>query len=218
MSIQRIESGRVQIGVDASGRCALALFIYMLIRTGCAFAEETAVAIPGAGREPQDRKPAPGAGHDAIAVDRWSAPEASFAEIAPKFQLPNDYSPHEYRALGTGLARRESVARDLDARPALRTSSAWDRLADYKTRGGIRLLTLWDTKFASLSLQTGHGGMAALQWTSRGFGGGGNGGGGTRGLLDRLLSTSIERFDALRHALRPPSTATAELPAERRDN
>jgi hypothetical protein len=174
----------------------------LLVRTGCAFAEEPAAMVHGSGRAPSDRNPAPDPSQGASAPARWSVAEFSFTDVAPRFQLPSDYAPHEYRSLGAGLSRRQSAITDLDTRPALHASSAWDRLADFRTRGGIRLLTLWNSKLNSLSLQTGHGGRPSLQWTSRGFGGSRDT---TQGVLDRLFATSIDRLDVARHALRPPA-------------
>lgn len=223
MSTLRVASSRLAHFVPPGERCAMVLFFYLIARAGCAFAEETGTGSQASGREPQDRNSAPGAAHRERAALPWSTPFGgssqafSLPELAPKFQLPRDYSPREYRALGPALARRESRNEESAKTPALHASSAWDRLADFKTRGGIRLLTLWDSKFASLSLQTGHGGIPSLQWTSRGFGSGA-GSAATRGVLDRLLATGIDRLDGLKHALRPMPSAGADHPIDRRDN
>jgi hypothetical protein len=188
----------------------------MLVRAGCAFADESE-STQSSGHESFARSPAPGTTAAASVPARWPETESSIADLSSKFQLPSDYVPHEYRSLGPNPVRREPGTPNFDARPTLRASTLVDRLADYKTRGGIRLLTLWNSKFSSLSLQTGHGGVPSLQWTSRGFGGTG-GGGETHGLLDRVLSSGIDRFEGFKHALRPVNPAAADRPADRRDN
>jgi hypothetical protein len=214
MSIQQTACDRLSRPGGGGERCVPVLLIVILFRTGCAFADEPD-ATQVSGQESFARSPAPGAAVASVTA-RWPETELSVADISSKFQLPSDYSPHEYRPLGPSSVRREPRAPSLDARPALRASTPWDRLADYKARGGIRLLTLWNSKFSSLSLQTGHGGVPSLQWTSRGFGGGG--GGETHGLLDRVLSSGIDRFEVFKHVLRPANPSSADRPADRRDN
>jgi len=208
MSIQRVALGRLSRSGTVTERCAPMLLVYMLVRAGCAYAEEPPVPTHGSVREPPARSPAP----------RLARPvaELPLQDLSAKFELPSDYSPHEYRALGPAPAGRESGAADLDGSPvALRASTAWDRLADYKTRGGIRLLTIWKSKFSSLSLQTGHGGRPSLQWSSRGFGGAP---GATHGVLDRILASGIDRFEVFRHGLRVENPAGADRPADRHEN
>jgi hypothetical protein len=223
MSIERVAIGRLARSLPPSERGAFVLFVVMLVRAGCAYAEESGTAAHGSGREPQDRDLTPAAARRERGTMPWSAPTGGFSpglsltDVAPTFQLPSDYSPREYRALGPDLARRESRSEQPATNPPLHASSAWERLADFKTRGGIRLLTLWDSKFASLSLQTGHGGIPSLQWTSRGFGGSA-GSAATRGVLDRLLATGIDRLDVLKHALHPVPAGAADHPVDRRDN
>jgi len=204
MSIQRVAIGRLARSLPPSERGAFVLFVVLLVRAGCAFAEEPASSAQVPGREPPGRNPA-----------RLADAGFSFTDVAPKFQLPSDYSPREYRALGPTLPGREPRRDETAPNPTLHASSAWERLADFRTRGGIRLLTIWNSKFNSLSLQTGRGGIPSLQWTSSGFGGGSST---TRGVLDRLLATGIDRFDVFKHAVRPVAAAPSDHPLDRRDN
>jgi len=50
------------------------------------------------------------------------------------------------------------------------------------TRGGVSLLTLWDSRASNLSLLAGSHGTVSVQWTSKLFGGGA-----APGLLNRLF-------------------------------
>jgi hypothetical protein len=192
------------------------LLAVLLVRAGCGFAEEPASETRGSEREPSVHSPAPGPVSVAVPPPRWSTAEWTAAAVAPKFQLPSDYAPHEYRALGPETAERESGVGARDVRPALKATSAWGRLEEFKTRGGIRLLTLWNSKFSSLSIQTGHGRIPSLQWTSRG--GLGGGAATTHGVLDRLLSSGLDRFEVFKHGLHPLVPPATDRPSDRRDN
>jgi hypothetical protein len=67
------------------------------------------------------------------------------------------------------------------------STSAWQRLADYRSQGRVQLLTLWQSQRGSVSLQAGHHGGPSLQWSSHLM----NHGGATRGLLDRFVASSL---------------------------
>lgn len=216
MSTQRVACDPLSRSASLGELCAPVLLAVLLVRAGCALAEEPTSETRGSEREPSVRSPAAAPGIAAISAPRWSAAALAAPEVAPKFQLPSDYSPREYRALGPGSAQLESGAVAGASRPALETTSAWGRLEDYKTRGGIRLLTLWKSKFNSLSIQTGRHGASFLQWTSRG--GLGGGAGSTHGVLDRLLSSGMDRLEVFRHGLHPINATVPERPADRRDN
>jgi hypothetical protein len=46
-------------------------------------------------------------------------------------------------------------------------ASFWQRMREFRGRDGLRLLTLWNSSWSSLSLQAGRRGGPSLQWTSR---------------------------------------------------
>ncbi len=75
----------------------------------------------------------------------------------------------------------ETAARSLE------TTTAWQRLRDYRSRIGIRVLTLWETPGSTVSLQAGKHGGPSLQWSSRVMGRGDEA---SRGLLDHLVSAT----------------------------
>ena len=68
-----------------------------------------------------------------------------------------------------------------------RSTSGWQRLADYRSQGRVRLLTLWQSPTSSVSLQTGRHGGPSLQWSRRVL----DRGGATRGLLDQFMASSL---------------------------
>jgi hypothetical protein len=186
-------------------RLALALLIYFLFCAGSALAEEPLDDARGGGKIPFDRTPAQRG--SSLVPD---APRTSFSTLAPlNPPLSLELDPHrppsqlfggEFRPRGKSLSEVDEPAasRDYEGLPTLHATNGWQRLKDFKVRGGVRLLTLWESKFSTLALQTGHGGNPSLQWTSRGFGGGSSGGAPSHGLLDRLFSTTLG--ENLQHA------------------
>ncbi len=99
-----------------------------------------------------------------------------------------------------GLASSGVVER----RTELPQTSAWQRLGDFRSDEGIRLLTVWQTADSTIAVQQGKHGGASLQWTSHAL----NRGGASRGLLDHLFST----VHGMRVPVRPAGTASAAAP------
>ena len=67
--------------------------------------------------------------------------------------------------------------------PMLQSSSLWQQMAEYRSESRVRLLTLWQTRGNSLSLQAGKRGAPSLQWSSPSV----HRDNLSRGLFDRLL-------------------------------
>jgi hypothetical protein len=105
--------------------------------------------------------------------------------------LPDErsFSATEFSARKPNCMDRLPVQRDKFSvtPPALRQTNVWQRLRDYKSKDSVRLVTLWETRGSSLSIQASKRGDPSLQWTSRSL----NRGGATRGLLDGLVAMSI---------------------------
>lgn len=124
--------------------------------------------------------------HDQGAVQAATAPMLSvpFASVNP---LANDaFSATEFRPRRHGVMALDSPrsgASIIDA-PMLQNTSVWQHMADYKSQGRVRLLTLWQTRGSSLSLQAGKGGAPSLQWSTPWV----RREGSSRGLFDRLLA------------------------------
>jgi len=157
-------------------------------------------------------------------ASRGSAPDAlpSMAP-APMFDLPRAYqvvetpvsdpfSPHDFRARGRSILEREPQLAASEDVPMLRGTTVWQRLADYRSHGRVRLLTLWETGGNSVSLQAGKKGEPSLQWTSRSM----NRGGATRGVFDQLASLSIAGASrGFRPAPRQSPSASSSEPGAR---
>jgi len=138
-------------------------------------------------------------------------PSTSFA-LSPAYQVDQSstkdlYSPHDFRSRGHLMSEGDGQTAMAADAPTLRTSSVWQQLSDYRARGRIRLLTLWESGASTVSLQAGKKGEPSLQWTSRSM----NRGGSTRGLLDPLLAASVA--GASRGLRSPQHPATTDLAA-----
>ncbi len=130
---------------------------------------------------------------------------ARFPDLYTKFRVaPNSmYSTAEFRPRGASLAPPKADVPAPEAVPALHETTMWERMAEYRTSRGIRLLTLWESSGSSLSLQTGRGGGPSLQWTSRSLGRGE----GTHSLLDHFFSTTVAQMQPASRVNRSPPTS-----------
>lgn len=99
------------------------------------------------------------------------------SSIAPSaFSLPEGYTlRHEtdaaslfagpMRARGATAANPEAAA--ATDQSLMQDNPVWQRLADFRALGRLRVLTLWQTGANSLSLQAGRKGTPSLQWTAK---------------------------------------------------
>jgi hypothetical protein len=76
--------------------------------------------------------------------------------------------------------------------PIRRDTSLAREIAEFKTQDRLRLLTLWQNRASSLSLQAGKHGAPSLQWSTPWMHRDVN----SRGLFDRLLTVSPRSFGA----------------------
>jgi hypothetical protein len=110
---------------------------------------------------------------------------APFVTAKPS-PIDDGFSATEFRPRKHSVASLDSArsgASIIDA-PMLRSTSVWQQLADYKSQDRVRLLTLWQTRSSSLSLQAGRRGAPSLQWSTPWV----HRGGTSQGLFDRLLA------------------------------
>lgn len=161
-------------------RILVGLVLITLVRTSEALAGEQAV-ISSAELDPN-----PG-------NIRQSQPSASMLIATPgTFAAPTDtatrvFSSTDFRPRKPNMFDRDPSLSAFGDAPMLRGTTVWQRMSDYKSHDSVRLLTLWESKGSTVSLQAGKRGDPSLQWTSRLM----NHGGSTRGLLDRLFSASL---------------------------
>jgi hypothetical protein len=99
----------------------------------------------------------------------------------------------------------------LDA-PMLQSSSLWQQMAEYRSQDRLRLLTLWQTRGSSLSLQAGKRGAPSLQWSIPWV----QRESASRGLFDRLL-TAPARSAASAARSTAPHPTTGALTAKAAD-
>jgi hypothetical protein len=195
-----------------------------MARTGCVLAEEPRVEPRTGGRLPSNRAPSPETLHvvtkSETHFDAATLPilhsqfdarfDANFNTALPSVAGTNGWGT-EFRPRGEGLSSKRVPGADIDSAPNLHATNAWQRLEEFKARRGIRLLTLWENKFSTLSLQTGKSGNPSLQWTSRSF----HSGDASQGLVDRLLAKGLEQVDRMEHREAGSPESSGVHPAEK---
>jgi hypothetical protein len=138
---------------------------------------------------------------------------APFSLYAPAAELPGfsatDFRPRKAALLAAATARNESSFMDA---PMLGDTSIARELSDAKTQDRVRLLTLWQSRASSLSLQAGKRGAPSLQWSTPWM----HRDAAARGLFDRLLLAAPRSFgSAIRGGgSRPASAIAAAKPAD----
>jgi hypothetical protein len=160
-------------------RTLLGLLFVTLVRTSQALAGDQASLLNAAAN--------PAAGF------HQSSPAAAALLTDPEFfSVPRTADAPVYSA--TDFRPRKSPSFDHDSSisavgdaPMLRSTTVWQRLSEYRSHDRVRVLTLWETRGSTVSLQAGKRGEPSLQWSSRLM----NRDGATRGLLDRLFSVSL---------------------------
>ena len=138
------------------------------------------------------------------------------AALPPSFSLSRPvadppFSATEFRPRKSSIAAPDPASRSgpiLDA-PLLQGTSLAQQMAQYRSQDRLRLLTLWQNKGSTLSLQAGRHGVPTLQWSTPWV----NREGATQGLLDRLF-VSPSRGAA---SFRSPSVRPASVPVRPAD-
>jgi hypothetical protein len=185
-------------------RMLVGLVLFTLVRAGEALAGEQA-SITNTSFDPDFanlRQRSPTAPAPIAAPVNFSAPAAG---DYPVFSA-TDFRPRKHSVFDS-----DPTVNSFAEAPMLRGTTIWQRMAEYKSHDGVRLLTLWESRGSTISLQAGRRGDPSLQWTSRLM----NHGGSTQGLLDRLFSVSLARAgNGLRNATRPASSAMAPTTAK----
>jgi hypothetical protein len=159
------------------GRMPAGLLLYALLRTGGALAGDQSISTNAVVNAEFPRS-MPNANSAPLMPGNFSAPTLSELQ---SFSL-TEFSPRKHPLLD-----HDPRAASVSDTPMLHTTTVWQRMADYRSRDRVRLLTLWESNASTVSLQAGKRGDPSLQWTSRWM----NHGGSTRGLLDQLFSVSF---------------------------
>jgi len=213
MSEFRPSSDAPQSGHAASCNCIrdrmlVGLMLFALVRASEALAGEQA-SITNTAVDPDSanlRHTSPSAPAPMAAPGNFGAPPAGDYKVFSA----TDFSPRK-----PSVFDRDPAINSFTDAPMLRGTTVWQRLAEYRSNDRVRLLTLWESRGSTISLQAGRRGDPSLQWTSRLT----NHGGSTQGLLDRLFSVSLARAgNGFRNATRPAGAtspaATTAKPAD----
>ena len=136
---------------------------------------------------------------------------ARFAFSAPGAET-QVFSPTEFRPRKRGL---ETAAAGSDVSvidtPMLRDTSIAGELSEARTQDRVRLLTLWQSRASSLSLQTGRHGAPSLQWSTPWM----HRDAASQGLFDRLLAVSPRSFaSTVRSSTSRPAAAASVKPLD----
>jgi hypothetical protein len=139
----------------------------------------------------------------------FPAPFVSAKPLADDSFSATEFRPRKHDVVGLDTAR--SAASIIDA-PMHRSTSVWQQLADYKSQDRVRLLTLWQMRGSSLSLQAGRRGAPSLQWSTPWV----HREGASQGLFDRLFAVPVRAAgNNLRSSVaRPTGVAAQPKPLE----
>lgn len=116
---------------------------------------------------------------------------AAFAFSGPREAIPA-FSPTEFRPRKPSLLAAPAAGSEasiIDA-PMLADTSIVRELSEAKTQDRVRLLTLWQSRASSLSLQAGKRGAPSLQWSTPLM----HRDSSSPGLFDRLLAIAPHSF------------------------
>jgi len=111
------------------------------------------------------------------------------ARPEPQAYSATEFRPRQHGLLDADPARSEVSVIDT---PIRRDTSLAREIAEFKTQDRLRLLTLWQNRASSLSLQAGKHGAPSLQWSTPWM----HRDVSSRGLFDRLLTVSPRSFGA----------------------
>jgi hypothetical protein len=126
--------------------------------------------------------------HAQIAAPFYPEP---FAFVVPHAEAQT-FSPTQFRARRPGMLETGAAADQgfvMDA-PMLQDTSLARGLSEAKTQDRVRLLTLWQSRASSLSLQAGKRGAPSLQWSTPWM----HRDAASRGLFDRWLAVAPRSF------------------------
>jgi hypothetical protein len=139
-----------------------------------------------------------------VSASMFSAPFVSAKPLIDDGFSATEFRPRMHSVASSDSAR--SGASIIDT-PMLRSTSVWQHMADYKSQDRVRLLTLWQMRGSSLSLQAGRHGAPSLQWSTPWV----HREGTSRGLFDRLLAMPARAAgNSLRSGVARPTGVAAQ--------
>jgi hypothetical protein len=137
--------------------------------------------------------------------------------LPPSFSLHRpladpEFSATEFRPRKSSMQAADPASRTgpaLDA-PMLQGTSVWQQMAQYRSQDRVRVLTLWQARGSTLSLQAGRHGAPTLQWSTPWV----SREGAPQGLLDRLFASPSRSANVFRSPFARPASVTAAKPAD----
>lgn len=181
--IRPIPDSRRVIGARCGTGGRVLLVAALLVRGGAALAADQAPIATGnlaARSAPVESAPLSGF----FSAPLFSAPlySAPLSYPLPLVSDPKSAAGKDFRPRGRSILDTDFQVNVADG-ALIDDTTVWQRLAEYRNRDRVRVLTLWESGASTVSLQAGKKGDPSLQWTSRLM----NRGGATRGLLDHLF-------------------------------
>jgi hypothetical protein len=202
--------GSLEITAASDTRCCHVRDSVLLTLVLCSVVRATQ-ALAGDQSAGTDSAPKQDAGHargaPATAAQMFSAPFVSAKSLSDiEVFSATEFRPrrHSFVDVDPSLGGRSVI----DA-PMLQGSSLWQQMAEFRAESRVRLLTLWQTRGSSLSLQAGKRGAPSLQWSSPSV----HRNTAARGLFDRLLPAP-ELASQRGNVPRPAGAAAPLKPSE----
>jgi hypothetical protein len=158
----------------------LALVLYTLVRASEALAGDLP-SVAGTAPKPHTNDLTQHPSSTTAAAATTQAPPPNFAAPASfEFESfsPTEFRPRVHDSVLAGATHGSSLGFD----SLFESNSVWEQMAQSRSADRVRLLTLWQTRGSSLSLQAKRGGPS-LQWSSPWM----MRDNGSRGLLDRWV-------------------------------
>jgi hypothetical protein len=164
---------------------------------------------------------------EALAGDQASIADAASGSPTSLFSLVRSdpdvktFSTTEFRPRNHAQSNSEQASsREFGGeKPLFEGTTVWQRLAEFRSQDRVRLLTLWQTRASTLSLQAGKHGGPSLQWSSPWM----MHDSASRGLLDHLFSAPFRsapnsspssfRSNVVRPSVEPVPVKQLNLPA-----
>jgi hypothetical protein len=175
-------------------RLLLTMVLYTLVRSGEALAGEAGTVAHAAPAASMLTDPALNA-RQFVAAAPFSVQQFSPTEFRPRRQ-----APLESEAGRGGLGMDEHL---------IGSTTVWQHLEQFRSQDRLRLLTLWQTRASTVSLQADKHGGPSLQWSSPWMLRGSS----SSGLLDRLFNVPSRGIAARIGTTRAPAPSPLK-PAE----
>jgi hypothetical protein len=178
------------------GGALLPLLLFTLVRSAEVLAGDQA-SDAGARRPLPDALLAP---NPSFSIDRSQADSKTFSAT--------EFTPRGHTQVNADSSASFGFGSDA---PMYQGATVWQRMAEFRSQNRVRLLTLWETRGSTLSLQAGKHGGPSLQWSSPWM----MHDSASHGLFDRLFSVPLRGSPGLARSapVRTPAEAPAAKPA-----